>query len=132
MESPLRILVVDDQRHLRTTLADILREEGYSVETAANGEEAVVLCERTAYDVLLLDVRMPGTSGVDIFRYLQQHCPDLKVVLMSAYSLEESKQQALADGAMAFLTKPFDIQSLLHLLRNIYNLEPLQEMKGHR
>ncbi len=115
----LRILVVDDERHLRTTLADILREEGYQVDTAATGEEAIQLCDHNAYDVLLLDVRMPGVNGVEIFRHIQQCHAEVRVILMSAYSLDASKQQALAEGAIAFLTKPLDIQNLLHLIREV-------------
>lgn len=63
-----RILVVDDEPSMRKTVAAILRAEGYSVDVAASGEEAVELCSRSGYAVVLMDVRMPGIDGVEAFR----------------------------------------------------------------
>ena len=70
-ESPLdvavkRILVVDDEANMRTTLADILGDEGYEIDTAVDGLSAVEMCEQKSYDVVLLDVRMPGIDAVSI------------------------------------------------------------------
>ena len=67
-----RILIVDDERNMRTTLADILAEEGYEVSTAESGEKAIKICRQTSFDTVLMDVRMPGIDGVEAFRRIRK------------------------------------------------------------
>ena len=117
METRKRILIVDDEKNLRTTLADILEAEGYDVSLAASGEEGVELCEKEGYDVVLLDVRMPGINGVETFRVIRRHREGIRVIMMSAYSVEEMKRSALEEGAIAFLTKPLNLQVVIDLVR---------------
>jgi two-component system response regulator HydG len=114
-----RVLVVDDEANMRRTLADILRNEGYEVTTAATGEEAVQRCSEAAYDIVLMDVRMPGIDGVEAFRRIRRHQEGVRVILMSAYGLEELKQAALDEGAIAFLTKPLDLDQAVRLISEV-------------
>lgn len=114
--SERRILIVDDEENMRNTLAEILRDEGYQVTTAATGEEAVALCERGAFEVVLMDVRMPGIDGVEAFRRIRRHQEGVRVILMSAYSIESLKEAALDDGAIAFLPKPLDLDRVIDLV----------------
>jgi len=114
-----RILIVDDEDNMRRTLADILREEGYRVDTAATGEEAVELCSRGEYGVVLMDVRMPGMDGVEAFRRIRRHREGVRVILMSAYSIEGLREAALDEGAVAFLTKPLDLEKVVNLIREV-------------
>lgn len=114
-----RILVVDDETNMRTTLADILSDEGYEVDTAADGLSAVQMCEQQTYEVVLLDVRMPGIDGVETFRRIRRHCEAVRVVMMSAYSMDELKRSALEEGAIAFLSKPLDIDNVIGLIQDV-------------
>jgi two-component system response regulator HydG len=116
---PERILIVDDEKNMRLTLGAILRDEGYHVDTAATGEEAIELCEGHGYDAVLMDVRMPGIDGVEAFRRIRRHREGVRVILMSAYSVEGLKQAALEEGAIAFLTKPLDLEKTIDLINNV-------------
>lgn len=114
-----RVLIVDDEKNMRLTLAAILCDEGYHVDTAATGEEAIKLCEKHDYDLVLMDVRMPGINGVDVFRRIRRHREGVRVILMSAYSAEGLKQAALEEGAIAFLAKPLDLEQTLDLIKDV-------------
>jgi DNA-binding response OmpR family regulator len=114
-----RILIVDDETNMRTTLADILSDEGYEVDTAVDGLSAVQMCEQQTYEVVLLDVRMPGIDGVETFRRIRRHCEAVRVVMMSAYSMDELKRAALEEGAIAFLSKPLDIDNVINLIQDV-------------
>jgi len=113
------VLVVDDEKNMRTTLADILEDEGYEVHVAATGEEAVELCEERRFDVILMDVRMPGIDGVEAFRRIRRHREGLRVIMMSAYSVEELKEAAIAEGAVGFLSKPLDVEKAIKLIGEV-------------
>lgn len=119
MSQPTRVLIVDDEKNLRFTLSEILKEEGYLVDTAATGEEAISMCTANLYDVVLLDVRMPGMDGVAVFRELRRHHEAARVILMSAYTVDDLKRAALDEGAIAFLAKPLDIQKVIALVGEV-------------
>jgi DNA-binding NtrC family response regulator len=114
-----RILVVDDETNMRTTLADILGDEGYDIDTAVDGLSAVAMCENNNYDVVLLDVRMPGIDGVETFRRIRRHNDSVRVVMMSAFSMDDLKRSALEEGAIAFLSKPLDIDDVIDLIQDV-------------
>jgi len=111
-----RILVVDDEKSMRVTLAAILRDEGYEVTTAAMGEEAVELCSKVNFDVVLMDVRMPGMDGVEAFRQIRRHQEGVRVILMSAYGMDALRDAALDEGAIAFLAKPLNVEKVIGLV----------------
>ena len=111
-----RILVVDDEKNMRVTLADILRDEGHEVTTADCGEAAVRLCEASRFDVILMDVRMPGIDGVEAFRRIRLRDSDVRVIMVSAYSVAGLERDALELGAVAFLRKPLDMEKVTRLL----------------
>ena len=116
MSEPTRILVVDDEKNMRTTLTDILTDEGYHVDAVGSGEAAVECCQKTSYDVILMDVRMSGIDGVEAFRRIRRHRQGVRVILMSAYPVEELKRVARDEGAIAFLPKPLNIDSVINLI----------------
>ena len=111
------VLVVDDEKNIRITLADILVGEGYEVRTADTGEKAVKLCHKRPFDVVLLDVRMPGMDGFEAFRLIRRDRRDTCVIMMSAYSTQAFRRLALEEGAAAFLRKPLDVERVLELIR---------------
>ena len=111
------VLVVDDEKNIRITLADILVGEGYEVRTADCGEKAVKLCHKRSFDVVLLDIRMPGMDGFEAFRLIRRERPEACVIMMSAYSTQEFRRVALDEGAAAFLRKPLDLERVLELIQ---------------
>ncbi|MEM7755258.1 MAG: response regulator [Planctomycetota bacterium] len=112
------VLVVDDERHMRTTLAEILETEGYQVETADSGEEAVQRCDQRTFDVVLMDVRMPGINGVEAFRRIREHNKQARVVLMSAFTVDDLRRVALEEGAAALLPKPLNLDTVTRLIEH--------------
>jgi DNA-binding NtrC family response regulator len=104
----MRILLVDDEPGLRMTLAANFELDGFEVVEADSGEMALDLAKEGNFDVVLTDVRMPGISGVELFKRLRPLRPNLPVILMTAFALEDLIRSALDDGAFTVLPKPFD------------------------
>src|SRR5512142_543171 len=101
-----RILVVDDEVNARTALAELLRDEGYSVETAADGFKALPKLEEFAPELLLTDLKMPGMDGLELMKKAQERDPDCVVVMMTAFGAVDSAVKAMRAGAADYLTKP--------------------------
>ena len=112
-----RVLVVDDELAARRALALLLAEEGYDVDVAASGEEALDTLARSTPDALLTDVRMPGMSGIELFQRARAAAPDLPVIVMTAYGADCDAARAADAGADSFLTKPLDFDALGVALR---------------
>ncbi|MFQ5638231.1 MAG: response regulator [bacterium] len=117
MKQPLSILIVDDHPGMCTTLKDILEDDGYHVVTVFSGTEAIATCKKQTFDVILMDVRMPDLNGVEAYRQIKNYSLGTRVIMMSAYSVEELKKEALQAGVIAFLQKPLDIEKTLKLIQ---------------
>src|SRR5262245_49691433 len=105
------ILVVDDDRLVLAALAEGLRGAGYRVTGVASGEEALTSAGRETPDIALLDVRMPGMSGIELGRRLREQY-GVPFMYLSAYGDQEVVQQAVEEGALGYLVKPLDIQQI--------------------
>ena len=108
----LHILVVDDDRLVLAALAEGLRASGYRVTGAASGDDALGIVARDAPDLALLDVRMPGMSGIELGRRLREQA-GVPFLYLSAYGDEEIVRQASEEGAFGYLVKPLDIQQIV-------------------
>jgi len=110
------VLVIDDERQIRRALRSELAAEGYNVLTAETGEEAMRLAERTPPDLLIVDLGLPGMSGLDVCRAVRARtrCP---ILVLSARTMERDKVAALDMGADDYLTKPFGMDELLARVR---------------
>lgn len=115
-----RALVVDDNEFLVRTLSDILRLAGWDVTPAASGSAAVKRVMDEDYDVVLMDIKMPGINGVDAFRAMRAVRPDLRVVLMSAYTAPELIAEAEREGVLSVMTKPVNPPALLEHLDRLH------------
>jgi CheY-like chemotaxis protein len=110
------VLVVDDDPQLRNALARDLRAHGYDARCASGYDEAVLLLRQRPYDVLLTDLRMEGRDGMDLIVALRESSPGTRPVLMSAHATARDSQRALDLGAVRVLSKPFDIEEMLHAI----------------
>lgn len=102
------ILVVDDEASIRESLKDWLMEDGYSVALAIDGEDAILRVEASQYDVILLDLKMPGIDGLETMRRIKEISPDSEVLMMTAYAAVDTAVLAMKEGAFDYLVKPFD------------------------
>ena len=114
-----RILVVDDELIVRKSLGGWLERDGHKVDTAESGEEALEKCRDTRYDILLLDIKMEGISGLDVLKKVKENDPDLSVVMITAYGSIPSAIEAMKNGAYEYLLKPFDPDELMVLIEKI-------------
>ena len=103
-----RILVVDDEKPMRESLSDWLKEDGYNVGLAASGHEAVDMARKERWEVILLDLKMPGMDGLATLKKLKEVRPDAEVVMMTAYATVDTAVHAMKEGAFDYLVKPFD------------------------
>ncbi len=102
------ILVVDDEAAIRESLKDWLMEDGYRVALAIDGENAIAMVQESQYDVILLDLKMPGIDGLETMRRIKEISPDSGVLMMTAYASVDTAVQAMKEGAFDYLVKPFD------------------------
>jgi two-component system KDP operon response regulator KdpE len=112
-----RILIVDDDYALRRVLHTTLFSAGFDVTEAASGEEALALARVVRYDVVLLDLRMPGKTGIEICRELRRQCPRLAILILTVNDVEDQKGEALDSGADDYITKPFQMRELTARVR---------------
>ncbi|MCC6858333.1 MAG: sigma-54-dependent Fis family transcriptional regulator [Bryobacterales bacterium] len=118
MNSP-RILVVDDDENLRWVLQTQLEDMGYAVTTAAGGQEALAAIERDPPALVLTDLKMPGLSGLELLEKVRSDCPELPVVLITAFGTIQSAVQAMKAGAYDYLTKPIDYDELALVVNRV-------------
>ena len=111
-------LVVDDDPFLVRTLADVLRLQQWEVTPAYSGTEAVNEAARVDFDVVLMDIRMPGMDGVAAFKAMRQMRPALRFVLMTAYASDALMDEARRVGAMRVLAKPVNVHALMALIES--------------
>jgi len=106
------VMVVDDEKLSRETTAQQLRGAGYTALIAADAAAALALLERNSVDVVLADLRMPGTDGLALLDQIKQRFPAVEVLIMTAYATVESAVAAMHAGAADYLTKPFRFPEL--------------------
>ena len=110
------ILIVDDEPQIRQSFEKILTGEGHTVRTAANGEAAIAAVQDAVPDLVIMDVRMPGMSGLEAFRAIHEIEPKLPVIIMTAFGTTETAIEATKMGAFEYVLKPFEIPDILALI----------------
>jgi two-component system, NtrC family, response regulator AtoC len=121
-----RVLVVDDEENLRLVVRTFLKREGYEVEVAASGEEALALVEKFGPDVILTDVRMPKMGGLDLLATLKAKGNECTVIVMSAYGNVDLALEAMKAGAYDYIQKPFKAEEVVLTLRKAEERESLR------
>ncbi|MDH5173658.1 MAG: response regulator [Elusimicrobiota bacterium] len=121
LKKPL-ILIVDDRIEDRETLRDILAEKGYRTVLAKDGYEAVGFSEKGNFDVILLDIKMPGINGIQTMERIKEFRPEAGIIMMTAYSMEEFVEESLRKGAYTCLFKPIDVEKMLEAIQKVRDL----------
>lgn len=112
------ILIVEDEAILRDSLRDWLTDAGYQTDTAADGEEGLQMIVEQDYDLVLLDMRLPGKDGLQVLREARAQKPQLKGIIITAYPSIETAIEAMKIGATEYLPKPLDMNELDTLLKD--------------
>jgi len=113
----MRVLVIDDEENMRHLLSVLLRQEGMSVDLAADGEQGLAALEKTGFDAVLCDIRMPRLDGLGFLEALGEKKKDVPVIMMSAFGTIELAVEAMKQGAADFITKPFQGEEVILCLR---------------
>jgi DNA-binding response OmpR family regulator len=115
MEPRRRVLIVDDEPNIVLSLEFLLRQQGYEVSVAPNGEEALAAAARQPPDLVVLDVMLPGLDGFEVCRRLRERPEhaDLRILLLTARGRDAERVRGLEEGADAYVTKPFSTRELM-------------------
>jgi DNA-binding NtrC family response regulator len=114
-----RVLAVDDEALIRMSLRIALAREGFDVDTASSGAEAMDLLDRYRYDLVLLDLRLPDVSGVEVLRYARRVDPDVRVLLVTASTNAPEFLEAEREGVLGVVAKPFELQAIAAETRRV-------------
>ncbi|SEA11406.1 two component, sigma54 specific, transcriptional regulator, Fis family [Desulfuromusa kysingii] len=107
-----KILLVDDEVESCQALSHLLTQTGYSVETSASGEEALELLKKQPFDLIISDLCLPGISGIDIIKHTKDDCSEIGVILITGKASAETAVEAMKEGALDYITKPFNFERL--------------------
>ena len=113
-EENTQILVVDDEKIFRNLLFRALDTQGYQVTVAKDGEEGLDLVKKQFYDIVITDVMMPKLGGIELLTKINEHSPGTIVIIITGYASLDSAMQAIKEGAYDYITKPFQIEDILH------------------
>lgn len=113
------ILIVDDENDLRTLLRHILTAQGYQITDAADGEEAIELIKLQKFDIALLDIQMPNINGIQVLKYIKEHSPQTKAVMLTGYADLKHAMEAKEFGARDFIGKPYKLEDVLSTIEHI-------------
>ncbi|MCZ6463367.1 MAG: response regulator [Proteobacteria bacterium] len=122
-----RILAVDDQRYFRELIEGLLTGEGYQVQTASNGEEALHILEREDFDVIITDLVMPGIDGCELVERVKERNPDQEIIMVTGVVDVKTAVEAMKQGATDYILKPFDRKTLARSLDGILQRRRLRE-----
>lgn len=109
-------MVVDDEKHMRDMFRDLLSGKGYKISTAPDGYKAVRLCKISPFDIIFVDMKMPGLTGYETLMAIKEIDPDAKVIIMTGYEVEVLVRAALAEEAYCCIYKPFDTTEIFHVI----------------
>ena len=127
------ILVVDDEPIVRESIRDWLKDAGYQVATAETGEEALELIRRQKFGLMILDVRLPGRTGISVLREVREKYPEIKAIIITAYPSSDLTAEAMKLGAIDYLIKPIAPDDLEKLVREaVSNFENENQGGGRK
>lgn len=132
VEQSAHIMVVDDEAVARISLAEVLKLEGYRVATAASGEEALSLLDKSEpFDMIVLDLKMPGMDGLEVTDVVRERSPSTVIILLTAFGTLETAMQAIKHGAHDYLLKPCPITDILESVRKGLTKRQQERQRQH-
>ncbi len=123
----MKILVVEDEAGLREALVESLKQEGYLADGTADGEDGLDLIRRGLYDLVILDIMLPGLGGLDVLSIVRKLKIDVPIILLTALSQLQDKIEGMDSGADDYITKPFETKELLARIRMVTRRQKSQE-----
>ena len=127
LDKNARILIVDDDENIRQTMKTILEDEGYHVDLAATGKEAIELTQETAYNVALLDIRLPDMEGVELLKLIKDNVPRTRKIMVTGYPSMENAIIAVNKNADAYFVKPVDVEKLLIVVKEQLQMQEAEK-----
>ena len=121
MSEAARILIVDDDESIRKALAAVLEEDGYIVDTAQTGKEAVEKCNTSFYNLALIDIRLPDMEGTQLLKTMKESTPPMVKIIVTGYPSLSNAIEAVNKGADAYLLKPFVMNDVLRTIKEHLN-----------
>lgn len=125
MDTNNKILIVDDDAALRESMVSILECDGYTIDVAKNGYEAEIKIKNNNYNLVLLDIRLPDTTGIDLLSKINKSTPHIKKIILTGFPDTDSAIKSVNEKADAYLVKPFEPEKLLQVIHE--NLEQQKE-----
>ena len=119
MQGKASVLIVDDQIGMLETFADILKDEGFSVTAAEDGFHAIQKVKAQNFDIIFMDIKMPGINGVQAYREIKKINSRASVIMMTAYSVEDLIKEAIEEGAYTVIYKPFDMDRVIQTIEKV-------------
>ncbi len=116
MARNVNLLIVDDDINMLATVGDVFQDRGYNVAMVEDGRRAIKLVSRRYFDVVLMDVRMPGIDGLETYKEVKRIIPTAAVIMMTGDSKEELVKKALEEGAYTVIYKPFNVKKVIKIV----------------
>lgn len=126
----IRVLLVDDEVEFMETLVKRMRKRGLDVQGVKSGEEALDLLDRERPDVVVMDVKMPGMSGIEVLKIVKRKWPLIEVIMLTGHASLELAMQGMESGAYDYLMKPMDLDELLYKIEDAYDSNRLKTEKA--
>lgn len=137
-----RILIIDDEKNVLSSFKKILDQEGYGIQTSYNAQEGLDLVQNQPFDLLIMDIRMPGMSGLEAFSKFKEIDPKLPIIIMTAHGTTEAAIEAMQLGAFDYVIKPFEVPAMKQLIekaleagrlmKTVVEYEPKEDFGGDR
>ena len=137
-----RILIIDDEKNVLSSFKKILDQEGYNIQTSGNAQEGLDLTQSHPFDLLIMDIRMPGMSGLEAFSKFKEIDPKLPIIIMTAHGTTEAAIEAMQLGAFDYVIKPFEVPAMKQLIekaleagrlmKTVVEYEPKEDFGGDR
>ena len=127
MKNNIQVLIVDDELIVRESMSNWLMEEGYSVDTASDGNDGLKKIQSKTYDLAIFDIKMPGMDGIELLRKTKEIYPDIPILVMTAYASIDTAVQAIREGAYDYIVKPFDPENVSHIIKKAVKFKMLEK-----
>jgi DNA-binding NtrC family response regulator len=129
---PARVLIVDDEERFRITLSKLLTERNLDVHDVESGVEAIKEVQHRLYDVIILDVKMPGMDGIEALREIKKVSPGTEIILLSGHATVDAAVEGMRLGAYDYVTKPCEIEILMEKINGAFEIKSARDERLRR